>query len=65
MSLLFCCLDLLIRIFGAGKGDNVDGSAVPHGESTYIMTEKHAAAFKKVPNEQESCSAALLCFATP
>jgi hypothetical protein len=43
--------------------DHVDGSAVPHGDSTYIMTEEHAAAFKKVPdsNEPESYSAALLC----
>jgi hypothetical protein len=41
--------------------DHVDGSAVPHGDSTYIMTEEHAAAFKTVPNEPESYSAALLC----
>jgi len=42
-------------------GDHIDGSDVPHGDSTYIMTEEHAAAFKKVPNEPESYSAALLC----
>ncbi len=65
MSLLFCCLDLLIRIFGAGKGDHIDGSVVPPEDSTYIMTKEHAAAFKKVPSKPEFYSAALLCFATP
>jgi hypothetical protein len=42
-------------------GDQIDGSAVPHEDLTYIMTEEHAAAFKTVPNEPESYSAALLC----
>jgi len=46
---------MLIGIFGAGEGE---GSAVPQGDSTYIMTKEHEAAFKKV----ESYSAALLFF---
>jgi hypothetical protein len=45
---------------GAGKGLGLcpgswaldhytfDGSAVPHGDSTYIMTKEHATVFKKV-----------------
>ncbi len=57
------CANMLIGIFGAGEGE---GSAVPQGDSTYIMTKEHEAAFKKVPNEPESYSAALLfCFAIP
>jgi hypothetical protein len=54
---------MLIGIFGAGEGE---GSAVPQGDSTYIMTKEHESSFKKVPNEPESYSAALLfCFAIP
>jgi len=58
---LFCFCFAESGFFGAGEGDHVDGSVVPPGDSTYIMTKEHAAAFKKVPNEPESYSAALLC----
>jgi hypothetical protein len=32
----------------AGEGDHGDGAAALHGDSTYVMTKDHAAAFKKV-----------------
>ncbi len=60
---------------GAGKGLRLcpgswalghytfDGSDVPHGDSTYIMTREHATVFKKVPKRSESYSSALFCFA--
>ena len=32
----------------AGEGEHRNGSVVPNGDSTYVMTKEHAAAFEKV-----------------
>ena len=31
----------MIGIFGAGEEGYGEGSAIPHGDSTYIMTKEH------------------------
>ena len=42
----------MIGIFGAGEEGYGEGSAIPHGDSTYIMTEE-------ILNETESSFATL------
>ena len=50
-SSLFSFVNLIPERTGggvAGEGEHADGAVVPNGDSTYVMTKEHAAAFKKV-----------------
>jgi len=51
VSLIWSLLSLLAlvnRSHPAGKGDSGEGNSGENGDSTYVMTEDHAAAFKMV-----------------
>ena len=51
LSVFLCESDLIPERTGgavAGEGEHADGAVVPNGDSTYVMTKEHAAAFKKV-----------------
>ena len=46
--LSFILLALVNRSHPAAKGDSGDGNSGENGDSTYVMTEDHAAAFETV-----------------